>query len=102
MKFLSESYRGLSLFVAINTDRMLVPVLIVGSLTLAGWLVSLCTRFDGGASARRLIRSIGKPAPSRAGFFVSESVSESSQAPGKRPACPHPVHHRFDNPISLR
>jgi hypothetical protein len=41
MKFLSESYRGLSLFVAINTDRMLVPVLIVGSLTLAGWLVSL-------------------------------------------------------------
>jgi hypothetical protein len=41
MKFLSESYRGLSLFVAINTDRFLVPVLIVGSLTLAGWLVSL-------------------------------------------------------------
>jgi hypothetical protein len=24
-----------------NTDRLLVPVLIVGSLTLAGWLVSL-------------------------------------------------------------
>jgi hypothetical protein len=27
--------------VAINTDRLLVPVLIVASLTLAGWLVSL-------------------------------------------------------------
>ncbi len=41
MKFLTESYRGLSLFVAVNTDRFLVPILIVGSLTLAGWLVSL-------------------------------------------------------------
>jgi hypothetical protein len=41
MKFLTESYRGLSRFVAINTDRLLVPVLIVASLTLAGWLVSL-------------------------------------------------------------
>jgi hypothetical protein len=41
MRFLSESYRGLSLFVAVNTDRLLVPVLIVGALTLAGWLVSL-------------------------------------------------------------
>jgi hypothetical protein len=26
---------------AINTDRFLVPILIVASLTLAGWLVSL-------------------------------------------------------------
>lgn len=41
MKFLSRSYRDLSLFVVINTDRLLVPVLIVASLTLAGWLVSL-------------------------------------------------------------
>ncbi|MCU4654556.1 hypothetical protein N8I71_17085 [Roseibacterium sp. SDUM158016] len=41
MKFLNESYRGLSLFVAVNTDRLLVPVLIVACLTLAGWLVSL-------------------------------------------------------------
>ena len=41
MRFLSNSYRGLSLFVAINTDRFLVPVLIVASLTLAGWVVSL-------------------------------------------------------------
>jgi hypothetical protein len=41
MKFFAESYRGLSLFVSVNTDRFLIPVLIVGSLTLAGWLVSL-------------------------------------------------------------
>jgi hypothetical protein len=41
MRLLSDSYRGLSLFVAINTDRLLVPVMIVGALTLAGWLVSL-------------------------------------------------------------
>lgn len=41
MKFLTESYRGLTLFMAINTDRFLVPILIVASLTLAGWLVSL-------------------------------------------------------------
>jgi hypothetical protein len=41
MRILSDSYRGLTHFVAINTDRLLVPVLIVGSLTLAGWLVSL-------------------------------------------------------------
>lgn len=41
MKFLTQNYRGISTFVAINTDRLLVPILIVGSLTVAGWLVSL-------------------------------------------------------------
>jgi hypothetical protein len=41
MKFLTQSYRGLSLFVSVNTDRLLVPILIVASLVLAGWLVSL-------------------------------------------------------------
>lgn len=41
MKFLSKSYQDVSLFVSINTDRFLVPVLIVASLTLAGWLVSV-------------------------------------------------------------
>jgi hypothetical protein len=41
MRFLNDSYRGLSLFVAINTDRFLVPILVIASLTLAGWLVSL-------------------------------------------------------------
>jgi hypothetical protein len=41
MRFIEESYRGLSTLVVINTDRLLVPVLIVASLTLAGWLVSM-------------------------------------------------------------
>lgn len=41
MNFISVSYKSLSLFVAINTDRFLVPILIVASLLLAGWLVSL-------------------------------------------------------------
>ena len=43
MRFISDSYRGLTVFVSVNTDRLLVPVLIVASLTLAGWLVSLIT-----------------------------------------------------------
>lgn len=41
MKLIDESYRGLSLFFRLNTDSLLVPVLIVAALTLAGWLVSL-------------------------------------------------------------
>lgn len=41
MKLIGESVQGLSLFVRLNTDRLLVPVLIVAALTLAGWLVSL-------------------------------------------------------------
>ncbi len=45
MKFLTQSYRGLSFVVSVNTDRLLVPVLIVASLTLAGWLVSLIPAF---------------------------------------------------------
>jgi hypothetical protein len=40
MRLITESYRGLSLVVEANTDRFLVPVLIVASLTLAGWLVT--------------------------------------------------------------
>ena len=41
MSFISHSYKNVSLFLAINTDRFLVPILIVSSLLLAGWLVSL-------------------------------------------------------------
>lgn len=41
MKMINESYRGLSLFVRLNTDNLLVPVLIIGALFVAGWLVSL-------------------------------------------------------------
>lgn len=45
MRLFSETYRGLTLLVAVNTDRLLVPVLIAASLTLAGWLVSLLQAF---------------------------------------------------------
>ncbi|WP_267888896.1 hypothetical protein [Nioella nitratireducens] len=41
MKMINESYRGVSLFVEFNIDRFLVPLTIVGALTLAGWLVSV-------------------------------------------------------------
>lgn len=43
MKMLTDSYRGLTLFVRLNTDSLLVPILIVAALLLAGWLVSLVT-----------------------------------------------------------
>ena len=41
MKTITHSYRSFSFFVEVNIDRLLVPVTIVGALTLAGWLVSL-------------------------------------------------------------
>ncbi len=41
MKTITQNYRSLSFFVAVNIDRFLVPVTIVGALTIAGWLVSL-------------------------------------------------------------
>lgn len=43
MKLLSESYRGVSFFVQVNVDRLLVPLIIVGALTVAGWLLSYAT-----------------------------------------------------------
>lgn len=45
MRFINESYRGISRFVFVNTDRFLIPLIIVASLTLAGWLVSLLQAF---------------------------------------------------------
>ena len=41
MRMLSDGYCGFSLFVEVNLDRFLVPLTIVGALTIAGWLVSL-------------------------------------------------------------
>jgi hypothetical protein len=41
MRMINESYRSFSFFVEVNIDRFLVPVMIVGALTVAGWLVSL-------------------------------------------------------------
>ena len=41
MRMINESYRSISFFVGVNIDRFLVPITIVGALTVAGWLVSL-------------------------------------------------------------
>ncbi len=41
MKTITDSYKSISFFVEINIDRFLVPVTIVGALTVAGWLVTL-------------------------------------------------------------
>lgn len=41
MRMISDSYRSFSFFVEVNIDRFLVPVMIVGALTVAGWLVTL-------------------------------------------------------------
>jgi hypothetical protein len=38
---INDGYRSISFFVEVNIDRLLVPVTIVGALTLAGWLVTL-------------------------------------------------------------
>lgn len=41
MRLLTNSYRGMSELVLLNTDRFLAPLLIVAALTLAGWLLRL-------------------------------------------------------------
>lgn len=40
MRVITHSYRSISFFVEVNIDRFLVPVTIIGALTIAGWLVS--------------------------------------------------------------
>ncbi|MGI3184006.1 hypothetical protein [Nioella aestuarii] len=41
MRVINNSYRSFSFFVEVNIDRFLVPVTIVGALTVAAWLVTL-------------------------------------------------------------
>jgi hypothetical protein len=41
MKMINQSYRSFSMLVEVNLDRFLVPLTIIGALTVAGWLVSL-------------------------------------------------------------
>jgi len=41
MKMINQSYRSFSMLVEVNIDRFLVPLTIIGALTVAGWLVSL-------------------------------------------------------------
>ncbi|MEQ8368221.1 MAG: hypothetical protein RIB61_16095 [Roseicyclus sp.] len=43
MKLLAESTRGVSLFLVLNMDRFLVPLLIVAALTLAGMIFGYAT-----------------------------------------------------------
>lgn len=45
MKQLIESTRSMSLLVVLNTDRFLVPLLIVAALFLAGALFDYATEF---------------------------------------------------------
>lgn len=40
MKALVENTRNIAVVLELNVDRLLVPLIIVGALTLAGWLVS--------------------------------------------------------------
>ncbi len=41
MKTITQGYRGITFFLEVNIDRFLVPLTIVGALTVAGWLVSI-------------------------------------------------------------
>ncbi|MBO6603527.1 MULTISPECIES: hypothetical protein [Paracoccaceae] len=43
MKLITDGYRGISFFMQINVDRLLVPLMIIGALTIAGWLMSYAT-----------------------------------------------------------
>lgn len=43
MKTITQNARSLSFFVAVNGDRLLVPITIVGALFLAGWILSMIT-----------------------------------------------------------
>ena len=43
MKAIAQNTQGLRVLLAVNIDRLLVPLLIVAALTLAGWLVSYAT-----------------------------------------------------------
>ena len=43
MHNIADGYRGLSLIVTSNTDRLLFPALIFGALGVTAWLVPLLT-----------------------------------------------------------
>ncbi|MEM1274626.1 MAG: hypothetical protein AAGF88_12465 [Pseudomonadota bacterium] len=43
MKALAHNARGLTVLLAVNIDRLLVPLIIVGALTVAGWALSYVT-----------------------------------------------------------
>jgi hypothetical protein len=43
MKLIAHSYRGVSALIVLNMDRFLIPLLVMGALTIAGWLFSYAT-----------------------------------------------------------
>lgn len=43
MNALARSTKDFGMLLAINIDRLLVPLLIVAALTLAGWAISYAT-----------------------------------------------------------
>lgn len=43
MKALTRNVQDFRVLLAVNIDRLLVPLLIIAALTLAGWLVSYAT-----------------------------------------------------------
>lgn len=45
MRYITQSTRGMTQLVMLNTDRFLVPLLIVAALTLAGWLLRISGPF---------------------------------------------------------
>ncbi len=45
MRYLTRSTRDMTQILLLNTDRFLVPLLIVAALTLAGWLLRVSGPF---------------------------------------------------------
>ncbi|WP_341861551.1 hypothetical protein [Gymnodinialimonas sp. 57CJ19] len=45
MRYLTNSTRGMTQLLSLNTDRFLAPLLIVAALTLAGWLLRISGPF---------------------------------------------------------
>ncbi len=45
MRYITQSTRGMTQLVMLNTDRFLAPLLIVAALTLAGWLLRISGPF---------------------------------------------------------
>lgn len=43
MKAIAQNTRGLTDLLAVNIDRLLVPLIIIGALTVAGWVLSYAT-----------------------------------------------------------
>lgn len=45
MAAIAANAKGFGTLLAVNIDRLLVPLIIMGALTIAGWMVSYATVF---------------------------------------------------------